>query len=136
MFLHRHNPKCPQKSILIFAGVLFSDQLLKNIFLSSGEFQKNHNALFGIEMNYFYALAILFIFIFLISRERKNKNYQRNYEMALALIFSGIVSNFIDKIRFGFIIDYVNFINIFIFNLADIAILLGAIFFIWQIIKE
>lgn len=128
--------KHSQIFFLVFAGVLFLDQLLKNIFLASGNFQKNYGALFGLEINVLYSLAIFFLFLSLVISYLCRKNKLQTFVPMLALIFSGIASNTIDKIRFGFIIDYINFFNVFIFNLADIAILLGAIIFIWQIIKE
>lgn len=128
--------KRPEKSFLIFAGVLFLDQLFKNIFLNAGVFQKNYAALFGIEIDSFFSAIILFIFLsgtlFFL---RKSKNAQ-SFDLPIALVLAGIFSNTIDKIRMGFIIDYIALLDAYIFNLADLAIASGTIFLIWRIIKE
>ena len=117
-------------------GVLFFDQLFKNYFLISGKIQKNYNSLFGIEINYFFAIIILLFFLTTLFQKKIKHESQGVYLASLALIFGGVTSNLIDKIKLGFIIDYILFFNLFIFNLADLAILFGAGLFIWQIIKE
>ena len=136
MFFGYSKSKRPEKSFLIFAGVLFLDQLLKNIFLKTGAFQKNYAALFGIEIDSFFSAIILFIFLsgtlFFL---RKSKE-ARFFAWPIALIIAGIFSNTIDKLRMGFIIDYISLADLYIFNLADIAIASGTVFLIWRIIKE
>ncbi len=51
------------------------------------------------------------------------------YVLSLALIFSGAVGNFIDRIRFGFVVDFLDFhlggAHWPSFNVADIAITVG-----------
>ncbi len=122
-------------SLIFLIGVLFLDQILKNLFLKINLFQRNYHSLFGLNINKTLALSALFIFfIFIFVYKQKNKF--RNIFIPAGLIICGITSNFIDKIRWGFIIDYINFANIFTFNLADLCILIGASLFAWHIIKE
>jgi signal peptidase II len=125
-----------QKLLLIFTGILLSDQICKNIFLHVGNIHKNYNALFGMITNFSLAFVALLLFILIIFYEYKKKKQDNIFLFPLALILSGGISNAIDKIRLGFIIDYINFFNLFVFNLADLAILIGAIIVIWQIITE
>jgi len=60
---------------------------------------------------------------------------------ALASIFGGAMGNFIDRLRFRFVIDFVdiNFgdrISWPAFNLADVAIVLGSLSLVYYVIQE
>lgn len=48
---------------------------------------------------------------------------------ALALMFSGALGNAVDRVLRGYVVDYIKltFINFPVFNIADIAITLGAV---------
>ena len=45
----------------------------------------------------------------------------------VALIASGAVSNLIDRVNLGYVVDYINFWYIPTFNVADIAITVGTV---------
>lgn len=51
------------------------------------------------------------------------------YSISLALILSGAIGNFIDRVFFGYVRDFIrlDFINFPIFNLADIFLVSGCI---------
>jgi len=70
------------------------------------------------------ALILLIVFFFLYINYKK-----RNYFLiwGLSLIFVGAVSNLIDRIHYGYVVDYINFIGFFpVFNLADMMIIVGS----------
>lgn len=48
---------------------------------------------------------------------------------SLALIFAGALGNAIDRIAYGYVVDFINlsFMNFPVFNIADIAITIGAV---------
>ena len=50
---------------------------------------------------------------------------QRSARIALALVCGGAVGNLIDRIRLGYVIDYLDFHFWPVFNLADTAIVIG-----------
>lgn len=56
---------------------------------------------------------------------------------ALALLLGGIAGNVVDRIRFGFVIDFIDFYvgswHYPTFNVADVAIVAGAALLIWDI---
>ncbi len=54
--------------------------------------------------------------------------------LALALILSGSLGNLIDRIRLGYVIDYIDLRIWPIFNVADIAITAGMILLFYQIL--
>ncbi len=50
--------------------------------------------------------------------------------LALALVIGGAIGNVIDRIRFGAVVDFLNFSDIYfvwVFNVADAAITVGAV---------
>jgi signal peptidase II len=56
---------------------------------------------------------------------------------ALALLLAGILGNFADRIRIGFVIDWIQFHYkdwyYPVFNIADSAIVVGAVLLIWDL---
>ena len=136
MFCIESKIKRPKNFFAVFADVLFLDQLLKNIYLREGLFQKNYAALFGIKADPIFSIIALIVFLSGICIIMKNKKDVAFFSLPLALILAGIAGNTVDRLRLGFIIDYIKLSNEFIFNLADVAIILGTILLIWRIIKE
>jgi len=45
----------------------------------------------------------------------------------LALVFAGVIGNFIDRIAFGYVIDFIDFRIWPVFNIADICLNVGVI---------
>ena len=128
------NLKRPRREILLFLGVLFFDQILKFLFCWTGEFHENRNSLFGLEINPYLAIIALGAFVYFARRELGEK--KDRFVLPLALIFSGITSNTVDRISLGYVVDYIVFPDLCVFNLADVAIALGALLFVWRIVKE
>lgn len=126
----------PGKSALIFTGVLFFDRLLKVCFQSIGASRENYGALFGYPIPpaiSFFALILLAVsIVFFPGKSRKGDTFA----VPSALILAGIVSNSIDRIWNGYVVDYIPISDLFTSNLADLAIACGAALFIWRIIEE
>ena len=81
-------------------------------------------------------IAIYFIYKFLI----KNNELKKYDVFCYSLLIGGIIGNLIDRILYGYVIDYLSF-NIFgynapIFNLADTFIVISIILLIIKSIKE
>ena len=60
--------------------------------------------------------------------------------VALSLIIGGGIGNMIDRISLGFVVDFIDFCAfdfwIWVFNIADSAVCIGAALFIIQLIRE
>lgn len=119
------------KTSLCFIGVLFFDQIIKNVLLSRQIVHKNYHSLFGFESNLILATIFLVILIAILIKKK-----QKRFLLPSVLLLAGTTSNMLDKIRFGFIIDYIDFFGVFVFNIADLAIALGTIIVLDQIIRE
>ncbi|MDD6484189.1 MAG: signal peptidase II [Clostridiales bacterium] len=52
--------------------------------------------------------------------------------LSLALVFAGALGNAIDRVCYGFVVDFIQttFINFAVFNIADMAITIGAVLLI------
>lgn len=59
--------------------------------------------------------------------------------VALSMILGGALGNLLDRLRFGYVVDFINFHlgvwHFAIFNVADIAITLGAAMVIWHMFR-
>ena len=74
-------------------------------------------------------LSIIFLGLIIFYMYKNNK-----YNIEYSLIIGGLLGNLIDRIIFGYVIDYIG-VNIFsysfpIFNIADSLIVIGAFIFI------
>ena len=163
MFLEDKKQQNLKKLTAIALAVLFLDQVVKLIVIKKIffeiEIQKNYNALFGLPVDsnlifiFFVILFLVFMRVGLSSRslwvdlspcsnqrfilsKDASESSRPPGKVALALILGGIAGNSADRIFHGYIIDYFNLFNLFIFNLADLAIFLGVLLLSWKILGK
>lgn len=143
---------------IIFGGVLI-DQISKLIISSSfslGEsmpiikdvlhltYIHNRGAAFGMMANSRWvfmiisSVAILLMAAYLYIGRAQSKLYT----VSLAIIISGGIGNMIDRIAYGYVIDFIDFclIDFYVFNIADSFVCVGAglliLALVLDIIKE
>ncbi len=138
------------QSIFFIFGLAFFiiDRLIKYLFFNSIlansffiTYVTNRGIAFGLSIPpviivLFYILVIIII-LFLINwliNLYQSKKYVISF--SLWLIILGALSNIIDRIRFGFVIDYIDLHVWPVFNLADTMIVVGVILFLIQYIRE
>lgn len=80
-----------------------------------------------------------FIIIFILIKYMAKFKINKRNTLAFGLLFGGIISNLIDRICFGYVKDFLDFkifnYNYPVFNIADIAIVVGVFLMIIAIIK-
>ena len=54
--------------------------------------------------------------------------------LALSLIAGGALSNLIDRLMYGYVIDMIPFFDWFVFNVADVGVVAGAILCGWSLL--
>lgn len=140
--------------ILIALTVLGCDQWLKYVVVKNMEhyqsipvinnifhltFVQNRGAAFGLLPNktmFFVSItiivAVVIIIIFWKTRQRSNYGL---FHFSLALQLGGALGNLIDRIRLGYVIDFLDFRVWPVFNLADSAIVVGVILLSWVLIR-
>lgn len=89
--------------------------------------------------NFLLIIITLIAMILLIIYFKKFKLNSRNI-IAFSLLFSGIIGNLLDRLYYGYVIDFLDF-KIFsydypVFNFADICIVIGIILIAIAIIKK
>ena len=134
-------------------ALAIADQLLKKLFsgtMQLGEsipvlpgifhltYIQNPGAAFGLFENqtlFFIAIAaFLLAFLAFAYKELAAQGIWVRYGMSL--LAGGAVGNLLDRVRFGAVIDYLDFRIWPIFNLADIGICLGAALIVWGLLRE
>lgn len=137
------------KKVYIFALIsLIIDQIVKILisnYLILGQtikiinnffyltYVQNKGAAFSILIGYRYILIIItFIFLYYLHKcIKKQKSFNKLEIISYGLLFGGIIGNLIDRIIYGYVIDYFDFMifnyNFPIFNLADSFIVIGCI---------
>lgn len=135
-------------SLLTTAGVIFFDRVTKIFFvdlLQYGEslpiiknvfhFTLVYNT--GIAFGFFKNQGFVFIIIPVIAvillifniyyYRQTNEVLSRGYIVSFSLILGGAIGNLIDRIAYGYVIDFIDFRVWPVFNIADSAITIGAV---------
>jgi signal peptidase II len=138
--------------LIISIAVVVSDHIIKFMVrnnINSGQsvpllknflhitYVKNFGAGFGIfqgmtSILIWFSVIAIGIILFYYDKIIEKKSLQ----IASALILGGAISNLIDRIFLGFVVDYLDFIIWPVFNIADSCITIGALILIVSLIKQ
>jgi lipoprotein signal peptidase len=115
--------------------LVFLDQFSKYTIRRWGGFYLcNQGIAWGIQLpNFLFWLIwipVIFFVIYLIWKNYKQPEIPRAFLFALLLILAGALGNFLDRMFFGCVIDFINLKIWPVFNLADSFITIGAIMII------
>ncbi|MFA6322842.1 MAG: signal peptidase II [Candidatus Buchananbacteria bacterium] len=115
-----------------------SDQILgRDFFMRQLDFHlvKNPGLAFGLPFSQPWLLVltagVLIVLVFFLVAAGKKSDWW--LVGAYALIITGAVSNFIDRLRFNSVIDYIDIPWFTVFNLADVMISSGVVIFVFLI---
>lgn len=130
----------------LFVGLLTLDQLTKwwavgNVGLQADTdfgFSLTHNEgiLFGFHLPqwgvYFLTFGILALGVYLVL---KNKMWEhRGHLVGFALILAGAIGNLIDRLHYGYVVDFIKVYWWPNFNLADVFIVVAVALLAWDIL--
>jgi len=88
----------------------------------------NYGASFGILQNFTWFLTVFsFVIIGFILYYYYKKKVEKNMVPYVAMVLAGTIGNLIDRLRFGYVIDFIDFRVWPSFNIADAAITIGVI---------
>ena len=80
-------------------------------------------------------IAIILLFFNLYYYKQNGEVLSRGYIIAFSLILGGAIGNLIDRIYFGYVIDFLDFRIWPVFNIADSAITIGAVVIAYKCFK-
>lgn len=119
-----------KSSIRDLLGVGGSIPIIKNVFNLT--YIQNRGAAFGMlqDKQWFFIIVGIFAIIIGVSFLRKS-SYGKIEKCAISLIMAGALGNIIDRVKDGFVTDFFDFHFIwsYIFNVADIYIVVGVFVF-------
>lgn len=141
----------------IFILILILDQLTKYFavkFLMNGEpyviikgflqleYVENFGAAFGILQNrkIFFIIITLAVIITVIFYLKRNYYYiNRPMKVALTMLLAGAIGNFIDRVRLGYVVDFIHvnfgkFYDFPVFNIADSFIVISTILIVYMVL--
>lgn len=116
---------------------LLNNSIALNNFLSL-ELSRNYGIAFGIVIPdiVFYAIVLAFIVAIASGKILDVKSLSKKELIGMGFIFSGAIANIIDRLTHGYIVDFINFKDIFIFNLADVFIVGGAVILLENMLPD
>lgn len=137
-------------AFIITAVCIFLDQVTKLLVMNylkghrplviaenllSFVYVENRGAAFGILQNklwFFVLVTVISVAVLLYALVYYYKGMPVWLIVSLSLILGGVIGNFIDRIRLGYVVDFIsvrimNRIDFAVFNLADSFIVIGAI---------
>lgn len=134
--------------------LVITDQIFKNAALAffvmprpingllSWEIYKNYGLAFGLPVSaneFYFAVFIFLIFIFVGWKKGIFVDWRemdREKIFAAALVAAGALGNMIDRIKWGYIIDYINIGGLLVFNLADAMITIGVLILLKDLVLK
>ncbi len=144
-------------SLFITIVILLLDQITKFIVASSMRVgdsfnviphflnitsHRNNGAAWGIlsgKMSFFYIITIIILVVLIIFYIKEAKQHLL-MQVAISLLFSGALGNFIDRVLHGEVVDFVD-TNIFgynfpIFNVADSSLTIGVLLIVIALLTD
>ncbi|MFC1631590.1 signal peptidase II [Candidatus Omnitrophota bacterium] len=119
----------PGQSLPIIKGI-FHISLVCNRGFAFGLFS-------GLDLNYVWIVYICVVILILVNLfYKRHSTGQKSTQVYFTLILSGAVGNLIDRIRFGCVVDFLDFRIWPVFNIADSAITIGTILLLIQLLKR
>jgi len=96
----------------------------------------NNGAAFGLLRNYavffiIFSFAAITLILFIISKAHRLDTF---FAVSLALILGGAAGNLVDRLKFGYVIDFLDFRIWPVFNIADSCISIGIALIVFSFI--
>jgi len=97
----------------------------------------NPGAAFGLMANKtpFFIVVTVIVLVLIIVAYSYIPPERTLLRFAMALMLGGAVGNLVDRVRFGYVVDFLDFRIWPVFNIADVAIVTGVVLFCWGILS-
>lgn len=121
-----HLKLVPGESVPIIKNV-FHISLIHNTGCAFGLFRHQATILMALSI-----LTIVMILVFY----RQLVGSGRIMRVAVGLLIGGASGNLIDRLRFGYVVDFLDFQIWPVFNLADSAVTIGVVLILWNLFHK
>ncbi len=140
----------------VVAGAIALDQLSKwlirltmelgdsvQVIRSFFHITRHHNegAAWGIfpgQMTFFIVITIIAVGLFAFLSKELDFKRKTFFSIGISLLFGGAIGNFIDRLRFRYVVDFLDFrffgYSFPIFNVADICLTVGIALFAFELL--
>ncbi|MEE9315688.1 MAG: signal peptidase II [bacterium] len=110
--------------------------IIKSVFHIT--YVENRGIAFGLfpQGSSLFIVISLIIILGIIFFERKKVIKSLKEKFCLGLILGGALGNLIDRLRFGFVIDFLDFRIWPVFNLADSGVCIGGILMVFFLLRK
>lgn len=98
----------------------------------------NRGAAFGILRNQlplFILTSVVAIILICLNLKKNKPRRLTIYNFSLSLILAGALGNLVDRLIFGYVVDFIDFRIWPVFNLADSAITVGAVLLGYSVLR-
>ena len=114
------------ESIPVIKG-MFHITYVENTGIAFGLFPRGHSL---------FIIISLIIILVIVFFERKKALKSPGERFCLGLVLGGALGNLIDRLRFGFVIDFLDFRIWPVFNFADSAVCIGGVLIAFFLLKK
>ena len=95
-------------------------------------FSENTGIAFSLPLPVYITIPLTFLVIVFIGWQLFKKALSGLGALALALILAGAIGNFIDRVLYGGVTDFIAVMQFPVFNVADSLITVGVVFYLWN----
>lgn len=124
--------------ILVFLDFISKFLVVKfNIHFGIINYVQNTGVAFGLFNGFnwvFILIDLVFIFILVYLLFFKNGFFE--FRIGLGLILAGAIGNLIDRVVYGFVIDFIDLKYWYVFNLADVFIVIGVCLILIKMLRK
>lgn len=114
-------------SVPLFPGILYLTHV------------RNYGAAFGVLNNrtgLFIWVTVVAMVVIIFAYRRLSVGNRSALRWALAMQFGGALGNLLDRLRAGYVTDFLDLRVWPVFNLADVAIVAGVILLGWELLRS
>ncbi|MEK6904195.1 MAG: signal peptidase II [Nanoarchaeota archaeon] len=121
-----------RRLFLVAFFIVVIDQLSKIFIKNNFDYIRNYGASFGILQGQKWLIVTVSIFVIALIIYYSRKEYLD----AFPFILGGAVGNLIDRLAYGYVIDFIKVGSFPAFNVADAANTIGGILLVLEILKS
>jgi|SRR3989344_4136507 len=121
-----------KKNIILVICLILFDLITKELFKQNSI--KNSGTLFGLfqNTNVIFVIFTVVVMVVILHSYKKEKSLQPGFNFILA----GGFGNLVNRLQYGYVIDFIDFGLWPVFNFADLFVVIGIVLIVIKIIRK